>query len=166
MKRGPNGRRAVIPDGQERRTACLSQVYSSAGRRSYNSDGRVEIDRRQSIGDSNFTSNCLEDDYTSFPFGHFVKSFVGRNAAAPTVQRKTRTNQSAQEGLTLGNPSQATIGAQTGDEDPLLLGLSAPKATHQHVVRKTDSRIFSLVWNNKCQATSRFMFRDSCHERT
>ena len=27
----------------------------------------------------------LPDDYTSFPFGHFGKSFVGRNAPVPTV---------------------------------------------------------------------------------
>ena len=27
----------------------------------------------------------LPEDYTSFPLGHFGKSFVGRNVAAPTV---------------------------------------------------------------------------------
>ena len=47
----------------------------------------------------------------------------------------------AQNGLTLSNPSQATIGAQTGDSAPSQPGLSAPKAAHQREARRCCRRV-------------------------
>ena len=59
--------------------------------------------------------------------------------ASPSLQREGKrtssdnrllTDQPASKRLTLGNPSQATIGAQTGDEDTSLYLDSVPRRWH------------------------------------
>ena len=80
----------------------------------------------------------------------------------PTQSEQDGAKQPAQNGLTLGNPSQATIGAQTGDSDMPLYLDSVPRRRHT----STQCANGMFVGGRPCLVTVVAKQRDGRHERT